>query len=242
MLRALWRLPLLLAHLVRGLWLVWWRFDRLSQQGQHALMRSWSQQLLTLLGVALEVRGDSATAGPLLLVSNHISWLDITVIHAARHCRFVSKGDVKHWPLVGALAQGIGTLFIERESRRDALRVVHEMAHSLAEGDVLAVFPEGTTSCGASLLPFHANLLQAAISAQAPVQPLALQYLDRVTRQASRVPAYVGDDHLLGSIWRILCARDLLVIVSFGVPQGAAGRERRAWAADLRDAISLLRA
>jgi 1-acyl-sn-glycerol-3-phosphate acyltransferase len=63
-----------------------------------------------------------------LLVANHISWLDILVMHAARHCRFVSKSEVKHWPLIGTLATGAGTLYIERESRRDAMRVVHQMA------------------------------------------------------------------------------------------------------------------
>jgi 1-acyl-sn-glycerol-3-phosphate acyltransferase len=116
--------------------------------------------------------------GPVLLVANHISWLDIVVLHAARHCRFVSKAMCKRWPLIGTLATGAGTLYIERESRRDAMRVVHHMADALQAGDILAVFPEGTTSDGISLLPFHANLIQAAVSAGAPVQPVALRFID----------------------------------------------------------------
>ena len=87
--------------------------------------------MLALLGVRLELRGRPPAAGPVLLVANHISWLDILVMHAARYCRFVSKADVKHWPLIGTLATGGGTIYIERESRRDALRVVHHMAESL---------------------------------------------------------------------------------------------------------------
>ncbi len=145
-------------------------------------MQAWARRMLEVLGIALQVRGQPPLRGPMLLVANHISWLDILVLHAARHCRFVSKADVKRWPLIGALATGAGTLYIERESRRDAMRVVHHMAASLRSGDIVAVFPEGTTSDGMTLLPFHANLVQAAISAQAPVQPVALQFVEAAHR------------------------------------------------------------
>ncbi len=150
-------------------------------------------------------------------MANHISWLDITALHAARFCRFVSKADVKAWPLIGALASGVGTLFIQRESRRDAMRVVHHMADSLRAGDVLAVFPEGTTSDGVALLPFHANLLQAAIAARAPVQPVALQFVDTHTRRSAVWrPAMSGDDTLLGSVWRTVRAPGITVRIVFG--------------------------
>jgi 1-acyl-sn-glycerol-3-phosphate acyltransferase len=177
-----------------------------------------------------------------LLVSNHISWLDIVVMHAARHCRFVSKADIQRWPVVGTLADAAGTLYIERESRRDALRVVHHMAERLQAGDVLAVFPEGTTGDGAHVMPFHANLLQAAISAQAPVQPVALHFADCVTGAMSFAPCYIGDDTLLQSVWRTLTTPNLEAVVSFGAPQQADGRDRRTWAADLRTAVMDLRA
>lgn len=191
--------------------------------------------MLERLGVELEIRGNPAFAGPLLLVSNHISWLDIIVLHAARHCRFVSKANVRQWPIIGPLATGAGTLYVERESRRDAMRVVHRMVAALQAGDVLAVFPEGTTGDGTSVLPFHANLLQAAVSADSPVQPVALQY------QPSRAVAYIGDDSLVGSIWRTLCAREVRAVVSFGSPQRAQGRERRTWARELRETIAAMR-
>ena len=163
------------------------------------------------------------------------------MIHASRHCRFISKSEIKSWPLVGMLATGVGTLYIERESRRDAMRVVHHMAEALRAGDILAVFPEGTTGDGTSVLPFHANLLQAAIAADAPVQPLALHFADRRTGQISFAPCYIGDDTLLGSLWRTLCARDLQAVVSFGEPQKAQGRNRREWASDLREVIVAMR-
>jgi len=191
--------------------------------------------MLECLGVELEVRGNPVFAGPLLVIANHISWLDIIVLHAARHCRFVSKANVRRWPIIGSLATGAGTLYVERESRRDAMRVVHRMVEALQAGDVLGVFPEGTTGDGTSVLPFHANLLQAAVSADAPVQPVALQY------QPSRAVAYIDDDSLVGSIWRTLCAREVRAVVSFGNPQRAQGRDRRTWARELRETIVAMR-
>jgi len=240
-LRAAWRLWRALLHILAGLLTLLLRFPRLSPEQREIRVQVWSRGLLARLGIRLVVHGDATLAGPLLLVANHISWLDITALHAARFCRFVSKADVKRWPLIGALASGVGTLFIERESRRDAMRVVHHMAGSLRAGDVLAVFPEGTTSDGVHLLPFHANLLQAAIAAEAPVQPVALQFVDRRNGQRSLAPCYVGDDTLFGSVWRTVRASGITVQIDFGAPQTAMGRDRRAWAADLRAAIEQLR-
>ena len=239
--RALWRLGRSLGHIVIGLLTITLQFPRLTSEQREIRVQAWSRQLLAYLGIRLEVQGPSALPGPLLLVANHISWLDIASLHAARYCRFVSKADVKSWPLIGTLATGLGTLFIQRESRRDAMRTVHHMADSLRAGDVLAVFPEGTTSDGLSLLPFHANLLQAAIAAQAPVQPVALQFLDSRTGARSLATCYVGDDTLLASLWRTVRAPGVTVRISFGEPQTADGRERRVWAQDLRAQVQQLR-
>lgn len=200
----------------------------------------WADRLLVCLGITLELRGAAPAPGPLLLVSNHISWLDITALHAAHFCRFVSKAEVRRWPLIGTLAAGAGTLFIERSSRRDASRMVQHMAQSLRDGDVLAVFPEGTTSDGLQVLPFHANLLQSAIAAGVSVQPVALRFVDQRTGQRSLAPCYVGDDTLLASVWRTLRTPGVVVQVCFGDVQQADGRDRRAWAVDLRDSICQL--
>ncbi len=239
--RAVWRLWRALTHIVAGLLIILLRFPRLTPEQRELRVQVWSRELLARLGVRLHVQGAASLPGPLLLVANHISWLDITSLHAARFCRFVSKADVQRWPLVGALASGVGTLFIQRESRRDAMRVVHHMADSLRAGDVLAVFPEGTTSDGVDLLPFHANLLQAAIAAGAPVQPVALQFVDTHSGERSLAPCYVGDDTLLGSVWRTVRSPGITVRIVFGAPQDAQGRERRAWAQQLRDEVSRLR-
>jgi 1-acyl-sn-glycerol-3-phosphate acyltransferase len=241
-LRAAWRLGRAFLHALTGLATILFLFPRWDEQRRQARVQSWSREMLGHLGVALEIRGQPPPAGPVLLAANHISWLDILVMQAARHCRFVSKAEVRHWPLVGTLATGAGTLYIERESRRDAMRVVHKVAESLARGDLVAVFPEGTTSDGRDLLPFHGNLIQAAISANVPVQPVALRYIDAATREPSFTPCYIGDDTLIGSAWCLLSGPAIRAVVDYGEPQHAAGRGRRAWAGELRDAVIQLRA
>ena len=239
-LRALGKLWGTLVHVLAGLCTIWWRFPRMSAAQRETQVQRWAARMLDVLGVDLIIKGTPCPAGPMLLVCNHISWLDILVIHAARYCRFVSKSDVKHWPLVGTLATGAGTLYIERASRRDTMRVVHDMAASLEAGEVVAVFPEGTSTDGLGLLPFHANLIQAAISAHAPVQPMALAFNDAATGAYSPAPNYIGEDTLIESLWRTFSAPRLAAVVSFGEPQSAEGRDRRAWAADLREAVAAL--
>jgi 1-acyl-sn-glycerol-3-phosphate acyltransferase len=103
------------------------------------------------------------------------------------------------------------------------------------------VFPEGTTSDGRELLPFHANLIQSAIVADAPVQPMALQFMDARSGDMTLAPCYIGDDTLLGSVWRTLKAEPITAVVHFGEPQTADGRDRRQWAHDLREAVGALR-
>lgn len=230
-----------LAHVLQGAWTVRREFPRLTSIQKEEQIQAWALELLARLAIKLVVKGQPAPLGPVLLVANHISWLDIVVMHAARHCRFISKADVRHWPVVGTLATGADTLYIERGSSRDAMRVVHQMKQSLVQGDVLAVFPEGTTGDGTLVLPFHGNLLQAAISADAPAQPVALQFTDEGTGARSFAPCYVGDDTLVRSVWRTLCASNVVADVRFGAPQRASGRDRRIWAIDLHLAVQNLR-
>jgi 1-acyl-sn-glycerol-3-phosphate acyltransferase len=228
-------------HVLAGRAQIRREFPALSKPQRHERVGAWARETLRRLGVELRVAGSPARSGPMLLVANHISWLDIVVLHATCHCRFVSKADVRRWPLIGTLAAGGDTLFVERKSRRDAMRVMHEMAQALKDGDILAVFPEGTTSDGGAPLPFHANLLQAAISVDAPVQPVALQFIDGVTGARSRAVSYIGDESLMGSIWRTARATGLCASVAYGTPQRAEGRARRAWAEDLRREIAAMR-
>jgi len=238
---ASYRLVRLVLHLIHGLAVIAWRFPTMTETQKAQTIQAWAQTLLAQLAIQLVVTGKPAERGPMLVAANHISWLDIPLLLAAGHCRFVAKAEIQHWPLLGKMAHGGGTLFIARESRRDAMRVVHQMAEHLRAGDVLAIFPEGTTSNGQQLLPFHANLFQAAISACAPVQPVALGFVDAVSGQPSLAPCYIDDDTLLGSVWRTLTAPPLCATVALGEPQLPGDRDRRALATDVRQAVAALR-
>ncbi|RZJ08190.1 MAG: 1-acyl-sn-glycerol-3-phosphate acyltransferase [Acidovorax sp.] len=240
-LRACWRLLRMLGHIAKGLWIVALRFPALPADQQHAHVQAWATQMLACAGVSLRIVGEPPVSGPVMLVANHISWLDIPVMHAARHCRFVSKSDVQGWPIIGALATAAGTLYIERSSRRDALRMVRSMQESLERGEVLAVFPEGTTGDGRAMLPFHANLIQAAVIARAPVQPVGLRFVDSATGATSFAPSYIGDETLVGSIWRTLSAAPIEAVVHFGEAEVAQGRDRRTWTQHLQDTVDGLR-
>ena len=230
---AAWRVLRLLLHLLHGMAVIALRFPSLDDAGRHARIGWWAAGVLRAAGVALRVSG-TPHAGATLLVANHVSWLDIVALHAAvPHARFVSTADVLHWPLVGWLAQGAGTLFIERERKRDALRVVHAMAESLQAGATVAVFPEGTTGAGPELLPFHANLLQAAIATATPIQPAVLRFADPGHRFSPAVE-FVGDTTLAQSLWRVATARGLVAHVDLLLAQGSAHADRRALAEHLR--------
>lgn len=193
------------------------------------------RQMLNILGVQVESAGP-AHQGAMLVVANHISWLDIAVINAVQPARFVSKSDVRHWPVLGWLVAAGGTMFIERERKRDAMRVVHQTAEALKQGDVIAVFPEGTTGDGQSLLPFHANLLQAAISAGVPVQPFAISYAD-ADSQPSQAVVWIGDTTLIGSLWDVVTAEGLKARVVRRPVVSGEGLTRRELARDVRDEI-----
>lgn len=235
------RLLRAIAHVFGGWWTIRARFPHLSVAEREVHVQQWAERMLNLMGISLTVQGTPPAHGPVLVVCNHLSWLDILTIHAARHVRFVSKSVVRHWPVIGALSTGAGSLYIERERPRDAMRVVHHMTEALRNGDVIAVFPEGTTSDGHGLLPFHANLLQAAISAGAPVQPAALRFADAASGETSYAPRYIDDDSLLTSVWKTLKAPPLLAIVRFGESQSSNGRERREWAKSLHADVQTLR-
>lgn len=234
--RAAWRLLRMLLHLLHGMAVMALRFPALDAAGRQQRIRWWSAKLVRVAGLQLQLSG-TPRPGATLLLANHVSWLDIAAIHAvAPQARFVSKADVLAWPLLGWLIKGAGTLFIQRERKRDALRVLHQVAQALQAGDTVAVFPEGTTGDGASLLPFHANLLQAAISTGTPVQCVALRYSDP-NHRFSPAAQFLGETTLLQSVWRMLSAQGLRVHVELLQPQGARHADRRALAEVLRSQI-----
>jgi 1-acyl-sn-glycerol-3-phosphate acyltransferase len=236
-LRGGWRLARAVLHGLHGIAVVLWRFPSLDAPGRHARIAWWANKMLRLLGLRLDVRG-TFRPGAKLIVANHVSWLDIMAIHAVcPQARFVSKADVRHWPLVNRLVDSAGTLYLEREKRRDALRVVHQMAEALAAGQTVAVFPEGTTGDGRALLPFHANLLQAAIATSTPLQPVVLRYSD-ANHAVSPAAEFLGETTLAQSLWRLACGHDMAVHVTVLTAMGTAHADRRALAEHVRQSVA----
>jgi len=234
---AAWRLLRSVVHGVHGLTIVLLRFHSIDAAQREAYIQWWATKMLRTMGIALRVEG-TPRAGGTLMVLNHVSWLDIMAVHAVcPHARFVSKADVRQWPLVSRLVDAAGTLYLERERKRDALRVVHVMASALTAGEMVAVFPEGTTSDGRALLPFHANLLQAAIATGTPVQPVALRFSDRHDAVMSRAIEFVGATTLLQSLWRVAGGDDVTVRVQLLPAVATVGAERRPLSESLRARI-----
>ena len=215
-------------HLVEGLLTTTLVFPWLELPDRQRLIRRWSRHLLRLLRVEARVRGlpPDGLPGNLLIVANHISWLDIFVLNAVQPARFVAKSELRRWPLVGWLVAGVGTLFIERDRRRDTQRVNRHAADVLAGGDVIAIFPEGTTTDGTDVLPFHGSLLQPIVDAGGHVQPVAIRYR-RPTGEHNAAPAYVGETSFVASFWRVTGERALVVEVHVAPALPARARHRR---------------
>jgi 1-acyl-sn-glycerol-3-phosphate acyltransferase len=178
-----------------------------------------------MLGVQLEV---AWLAGPPrgLLVSNHISWLDIYAINAVSPAAFVGKAEIRSWPVIGWLSARTGTVFMERGSTSAARRTNEALASHLRSDWVVAAFPEGTTGDGMTLLPFRSALLQAAIDAKSVIQPIALSYLDASGRRTP-LAAYCGATTLWQSLRDIACAPHLKVRAEILAPIATCGRTRR---------------
>jgi len=195
--------------------------------------------LLATVGVRVVSRGrpPAVRGGGALLVANHVSWLDIHVIHSLLPARFVSKAEVRNWPVIGWLADKAGgTLFLERTRKSDAKRMNEVMAGHLRDGDCLALFPEGTTSDGGDLLPFYPGLFQPAVAADATIWPARIRYLDKAGRHCPDA-AYYGDMSLMASLQRILHARSIVAEIEFLPTIPAHGQGRKELAAQAEAAI-----
>jgi 1-acyl-sn-glycerol-3-phosphate acyltransferase len=233
-LRRLWRVPRTTLHFLHGLAIVLFRFPSLDARARRVRIRRWSRKLLHLLGVDVRLTGELARPN-VLVVANHVSWLDIFALHAVGPVRFIAKDEIARWPLIGRLVRGVGTLFIQRARRRDTHRVNREVANALAEGDLVAVFPEGTVTDGTRLLPFKGSLLQPIVDAAGHVQPVAIRYRTRAGEHA--FAAAYHDTHFLGSFWRI-CGQHAIVAELVAMPPlAAAGRHRRELARAAEDAV-----
>lgn len=215
-------------HVFEGIATTAFVFPFVGLDRRRALIRRWSERLLKLMRVETRIAGMPAEGlpGNVLIVANHISWLDIFVLNTIEPARFIAKSELRRWPLVGYLIAGCGTLFLERGSRRDAHRINEQARDVLAAGDTIAIFPEGTTTDGTTLLPFYGSLLQPVVDAGGAVQPIALRYCSPDGAH-SDAPAYVGATSFMTSYWRVLGERQLIVEITLPPALPARGRHRR---------------
>jgi 1-acyl-sn-glycerol-3-phosphate acyltransferase len=208
--RLSWRLPALTALVLVGLvWAV--AFMPWLGRAMRALaMKTFARCLLAICGVRLHRTGQSNQSrpsegwpSPCLLVANHISWIDIYVILAQGPVIFIAKSEIRSWPIIGWLVSLSGTIFIERGSRHALRGVLHQAAARFKSGHAVLFFPEGTTSDGLGLLPFHSNLFSLAQQdPDLPICALTIRYAQH--GQPSTVPAYIGEMTLLQSMMAIV--------------------------------------
>ncbi len=232
------RLFLLILHLLVGVAKAALVLPLVEKSRRTAMIRAWSVRVLAILRVELVVKGQpDASSRSALFVANHVSWLDIYLLDAVCPVRFVSKAEVRTWPVIGWLAAKVGTLFIERARRHDTGRMNQTVAEALIRGDLVALFPEGTTSDGSLLRPFHAPLLQAAIDSGARLWPVAIRYA-KPDGSPNPAPAYVDKMSFGESLSRILGEPRLVAEVTYLDPLPSQGLNRRELAAIAEQTIA----
>jgi 1-acyl-sn-glycerol-3-phosphate acyltransferase len=169
---------------------------------RHYSKKYWSKVLLNICGIRVKQAGRAVLEGPVLFVVNHISWLDIFILNRTRATAFIAKSEIRRWPLIGRLANGADTIFIERASRHAVHKVGESIRQHFEQNQAVGLFPEGTTSPGYTLLPFYANLFEPARKAGACIQPVVLKYYHHGRR--SDFAAFVGEQTLLHNMWCVL--------------------------------------
>ena len=235
----LYRAASALVHVVAGFVEVTLFFPLYGKPRRKRAVGRWSAHLLAILNVRPSVCGSPPAMADraAVLVANHVSWLDIQLIHSVWQVRFVAKSEVRRWPLIGWMSAHTGTLFIERGRHRHAARINQSIHAAFRKGDAIGVFPEGTTSSGRELARFHASLLQPAVDESAMVFPVALRYLDdagNININAS----YVGETSLMQSLMLIFAEKTIRAELTFLPPIDASGKTRRDLASQTQAAIA----
>ena len=235
--RYLVRAPMLLWHLLVHLPLTLLLITPLTRRVriadeslEHRVIRAWSAGLMRVFGFRLRRIG-TPLPGATMFVANHVSWIDIELLHSQRMMGFVAKREISNWPLVGWLAARGETIFHHRGSTESLGGVLHEMLSRLRQGRSVGVFPEGGTRGGGGIGPFHARIFLAAVEAGVPVQPVALRYGEHGNAQT--VVAFAPGEGFLGNFLRLLGEPARIAEVHFLEPIGPGDTEGRRRIADL---------
>jgi 1-acyl-sn-glycerol-3-phosphate acyltransferase len=197
-----WYFVRVFVHLGLGLMVCGIVFPFSRKTTQEKLVRWWSGGMLAICQVdviyidqtqaADETAKETNGEEHVLVVANHVSWLDIFLLNSLRPCHFVAKADIRSWPIIGWLSAKAGTIFLARGRQREVRRIYEGLVHQIGAGKRIAFFPEGTTAAQGTILPFHANLFEAAIEAKVRVQPFSIRYVD-AHGQLHHAVDFIGD-------------------------------------------------
>lgn len=225
---------MLVLHVTVGLAIVMLMINPISRRirpGGEGLdsrtIRAWSVLMVRVFGMRVQRFGEPVP-GAALFVANHVSWIDITLLHSQRVVGFVAKAEIARWPIVGWLASRGGTIFHHRGDNESLHGVMHQMLERLQKGRAIGVFPEGRTNNGQGVGVFHARIFQPAVLAGVPSQPVALKY--GVGGCAQTTVAFKPRENFLQNFWRLLGEPARRVEVHFleSVSVDADGRRRMA--------------
>jgi 1-acyl-sn-glycerol-3-phosphate acyltransferase len=197
-------------------------------------IRAWSGTLMRIFGFRLKRFGDPLP-GAVMFVANHVSWLDIELMHSQRMMGFVAKSEISRWPLIGWLARQADTIYHRRGSTESLGAVAQLMVERLREGRAVAVFPEGGTSSGAEVRTFHARIFQVAVEAQVPVQAVALRYA--LDGRANPLVPFGANESFFANFVRVLGEPAMTGEVHFLPAQTELSHGRRKLAVDTRAQI-----
>ncbi|HET8707599.1 MAG TPA: 1-acyl-sn-glycerol-3-phosphate acyltransferase [Pseudomonadales bacterium] len=231
--RTGWRVSKVVFHIATGFFLllatgaIVWHHTPV----QRAATRWWHTRLLRILNIELRFNQEAEVCLPALFVSNHISWIDIPVIGSKLPAYFLSKEEVRRWPLIGALAAGAGTLFIKRGNGKTHA-AAQSMAAHIRQGRSILFFPEGTTTNGQSIRTYHHKLF-ACVAEETPVHVIALRYLDQ-SGQPCEIAPFIGDDEFVAHLLRLLRQDKIAVELVLSAPQYRTQQDDRRFAQALQ--------
>lgn len=242
-LRYVVRVPLLALHLslalpvvllVIGLPSQRWRL-RSGENLRQRTIRAWQAGLLRIFGLRPQ-RVGTPLPGAALFVANHVSWIDISLLHSQHAVGFVAKSEIARWPLVGWMASRADTIYHRRGNENSLRGVMEQVVERLREGQPIGVFPEGGTGDGSEVRVFHARILQVAVDAQTPVQPVALCYGPQGAAQTQ--VAFASGESFVRNFFRLLGDRGRQAQVHFLEPIEPLAGGRRVMAENARAQIA----
>lgn len=224
----IYRIIRIVIHTIIGLIIAAIFLPVLSENAKKKLIKWWCGGLLHAFHIKVLTFGKlpPATTKGVMFVANHISWSDIHALNSKIALRFIAKAEIRNWPIFGYLAHKANPLFIDRGKRQVASKIVAITAASLAQGDNLCFFPEGTTTDGTQVLRFKSSVIQAAINVNSLIWPVAIRYING-DGSINTAMAYAGETGLIESMQQVIKQRNATVELHFLEPIETTGKDRR---------------